>query len=81
MGTLSNEHLCNVPVAQSLCKFAARETEFGQPRSDKCTASAAQKKPLIRNRQTRGLLKQLNLDSMLTAEGGLTTVSYAKTAC
>jgi hypothetical protein len=40
--------------------------------------SAAQKKSLIRNRQTRGLLKQLNLDRALTAEGGLTTVSYAK---
>jgi hypothetical protein len=39
------------------------------------------KRPLIRNRQTRGLLKQLNLDRALTAEGGLTTVSYAKTAC
>ncbi len=43
--------------------------------------SAAQKRPLIRNRQTRGLLKQLYLDRALTAEGGLTTVSYAKTAC
>ena len=43
--------------------------------------SAAQKKPLIRNRQIRGLLKQLNSDRVLTAEGGLTTVSYANTAC
>jgi len=44
--TLSDEHLCNVLVVQSLCKFAARESEFGQPRSDKCTSTAA---------QTRGL--------------------------
>ena len=28
------QSLCNVLVAKSLCKFAARETELGHPRSD-----------------------------------------------
>jgi hypothetical protein len=42
--------------------------------------SAAQKAP-DPEPPDQGPLKQLNSDRVLTAVGGLTTVSYAKTAC
>jgi len=34
-GVDSADAFCNVLVAKTLCKFAARETELGHPRSDK----------------------------------------------
>jgi hypothetical protein len=35
MPSFSQSAFCNVFVAKSLCKFAARETELDHPRSDK----------------------------------------------